>query len=272
MTRQPTIAVALYGLPRCSAVTFPSIEQQILAPLRRCGDVKVYYHLFLQDRINNRRSGEDGLLDRSNYDFVGGFQGRLEPPPPVADSADYSLAMNGGDRYGDGGASIRNLLLQLHSLAAVTSLASQDQPDLVVFARPDLLYHNPINPDVIHHVLRHPRVCAIPGWQWFHGCNDRFAICGREAAGAYGTRGMILAEYCRQSSKPLSSEGLLRFALLRAGISIVALPLRASRVRLGGKIRPEQFTGCCWRRPGPQLHLWRARLAHALIRRHRSES
>ena len=180
--------------------------------------------------------------------------------------------MNGGDRYGDGGASIRNLLLQLHSLAAVTSLASQDQPDMVVFARPDLLYHNPINPDVIHHVLRHPRVCAIPGWQWFHGCNDRFAICGREAAGAYGTRGMILAEYCRQSSKPLSSEGLLRFALLRAGISIVALPLRASRVRLGGKIRPEQFTGCCWRRPGPQLHLWRARLAHALIRRHRSES
>jgi len=138
--------------------------------------------------------------------------------------------------------------------------------------RHDLLYHDPINPDVIHHRLRHPLVCAIPGWQWFHGCNDRFAICGQDAARVYGTRGRILAEYCRQLSRPLASEGLLRFALLRAGISIVALPLRASRVRLGGKIRPEQFTGCCWRRPGPQLHLWRARLAHALIRRHLSES
>ena len=42
MTRRPTIAVALYGLPRCSAVTFSSIEQQILAPLRRCGNVRVY--------------------------------------------------------------------------------------------------------------------------------------------------------------------------------------------------------------------------------------
>ena len=59
-SRQLTIAVALYGLPRCSAVTFPSIEQQILAPLRRCGD-----------------------------------------------------------RYGDDGASIRHLLLQLSSLRII---------------------------------------------------------------------------------------------------------------------------------------------------------
>ena len=65
MKRRPTIAVALYGLPRCSAVTVPSIEKQILAPLRRCGNVRVFYHLFLQDRIDNVRSSEAGPLDPS---------------------------------------------------------------------------------------------------------------------------------------------------------------------------------------------------------------
>lgn len=270
MRRQPTIAVALYGLPRCSAVTVPSIEQQILAPLRRCGDVRVYYHLFLQERIDNPRSGESGRLEPSNYDFVRDYQGRLEPPPPLADWADCTIVFERGDRYRDEGASIRNLLMQLHSLEAVTRLVGQHQPDVVVFARPDLLYHDPIQPHVIDHVVRHPRVCALPGWQWFHGCNDRFAICGREAAEAYGNRGTILADYCRRHAQPLESEGFLRFALRRAGISVVALPLRASRVRLGGRIHSERFSGCCLRRPGPLWHLCQARLAHALIRRHRA--
>ncbi len=62
MKRRATVAVALFGLPRCSAVTVPSIETQILAPLHCFGDVRVYYHLFRQDRIDNPRSGEAGQV------------------------------------------------------------------------------------------------------------------------------------------------------------------------------------------------------------------
>ena len=267
MKRRPKIAVALYGLPRCSAVTVPSIERQILSPLRRCGDVRVYYHLFLQDRIDNPRSGEAGPLDRSNYEFVRPYEGRLERPPDLVDSADYRLVLQRGDSYGDDGASLKNLFLQLHSLAAVASLASQDDPDVVVFVRPDLLYHDPVEPHVVRHAFRHPRVCAIPGWQWYRGCNDRFAICGREAAEFYANRGAHLIEFCRRRSRPIESEEILLQALRRERLSIVALPLRASRVRLGGLIRHEQFIGRCLRRPRPLFHLWRARAAYALIRR-----
>ena len=267
MKRQPTIAVALYGLPRCSAITVPSIESQILAPLRRCGDVRVYYHLFLQDRIDNVRSSEAGPLDPSNYEFAKAYEGRLEQPPDLVDSTDYQVARQCGDRYGDDGISVRNLLLQLHSLAAVASLARQDDPDVVVFARPDLLYHDPIEPHVVRHALRHPRVCALPGWQWYYGCNDRFAICGREAAAVYANRRRLLAEFCGAHNRPLESEELLLEALRRERLSIVAVPLRASRVRLGGAIRHEQFAGRCIGRPGPLFALWRARLTYALIRR-----
>ena len=272
MKRRPAIAVALFGLPRCSAVTVPSIERQILAPLRRCGDVRVYYHLFLQERIDNPRSNEAGPLDPSNYDFVRAYEGRFEQPPDVGRSADYHVARQRGDRYGDDGASIRNLLLQLHSLAAVASLARQDSPDVVVFARPDLLYHDPIEPHVVRHAIRHARVCALPGWQWYYGCNDRFAICGREAAEVYANRRTLLAEFCGRHDRPLESEELLMDTLLRERLSVVALPLRASRVRLGGMIHREQFTGRCLRRPRPLLCLWRARLAYALIPRDRSDS
>lgn len=141
------------------------------------------------------------------------------------------------------------------------------RPDVVVFVRADLLYHDPIKPHVIRHAFEHPRVCALPGWQWYRGCNDRFAICGREAAEIYANRRLCLAEFCGSQNRPFESEALLLYALRRRRCAIVALPLRASRVRLGGAIQHEEFTGRCLRRPGPLLCLWRARLAHALIRR-----
>jgi len=299
MSGRPRIAVALFGLPRCSAVTGPSIEQNLLRPLRQCGDVRVFYHLFLQDRIDNPRTAEAGELDRSNYDLVQGFEGRLEPPPPVRGSKQHRLMVQKGDFNHDDGISLANWLLQLHSLAAVWELAQAHDPDVVVFARPDLLYHDPMDRNVVRHALRKPRVCALPNWQWYRGCNDRLAICGRAAAPVYAGRGTLLEEYCRQSAEPIQSEALLRYALVKAGVSVVAIPLQASRVRLGGQVRAELFHKSEWwphqvliyksRYYGCRLlgltpppvpptgppppywvlqHLWRARLAHALIRRH----
>lgn len=263
---RPRIAVAFYGIPRCSTATVPSIEKRLLEPLRACGDVRVFYHLFLQDRIDNPRSGEAGRLDRENYDFVKPYDGVLEPPPDMRASVAYRRTIALGDAYGDDGTSVANLLLQLHGLAAVGSRALEWSPDVVVYARPDLLYHDPVDPNVVLHAARHTKACAVPGWQWYRGCNDRFAICGRDAAVTYSHRAACLEAFWNASRRPVESEALLLFALKRGGIDIVAIPLRASRIRLGDRIYPEQFRGRCLLRPGPLLRLWRARAAYALIR------
>jgi hypothetical protein len=266
MNRRPKVAVALYGLPRCSAVAAPSIETQIIAPLREWAEVRVYYHLFLQQRIDNPRSGEFGELDPANYDFVRNYEGRLESPPDVTNTPMYNALQQRGDRYGDGGKSIRNLLLQLHSLAEVGALAMSADPDVVVYARSDLQYHDPIEMDVIRYAFHHPKVCALPGWQWWYGCNDRFAICGRAAAPLYAHRGMLLENYCRRTRQPLEAEELLMYALRCGRLSVVALPLRASRVRLGGRLQDETFTGRTLRYRG-FLGLYWARLAYTMIPR-----
>lgn len=265
MQSPPTIAVVFFGLPRCSAVTMPSIESHILGPLRRCGRVQVTYHLFRQDRIDNPRSGEVGLLSPSNYDFVSAFTGTSEPPPDLRHTIAYKAVMRRGDRWGADGVALHNALLQLHSLASAWSRVKDAQPDAVVYLRPDLLYHDPLDPAMVRHVIRHPSACVLPGWQWHHGCNDRFAICGRAAAETYATRGDQIGEWLRCHRGPFESEALLAFALRRGRVRSVAMPLRATRVRLGGRLHAEAFTCRCLYSPAVRLRLLRARIAYALI-------
>ncbi len=265
----PRISVVLFGVPRCSAVTVPSIETQILAPLRRCGVLSVTYHLFRQQRIDNPRSGEAGDLDPSNYDFLASYRGTLETPPDLRGGEDYRALSQRGDRWGNDAATLHNSLCQLHSLASSWEAVQQDDPDVVVFLRPDLLYHDPIAPDIVRGVAGQSSTAVVPGWQWHHGCNDRFAICGRLAAEAYATRGRLIGDWLRSCREPFESEALLAFAFRQSGVGVVAMPLRASRVRLGGHVVDEPFTCRCLTSPAVRLRLWRARLAYGLMRHQR---
>lgn len=266
MCTTPTIAVAFFGMPRCSAATVPSIEARILQPLRECARVRVTYHLFHQLRIDNPRSGEAGELDPSNYDFVAPYAGRLEAPPDLRDTAVYEIARQRGDYWHDAGKSLHNLLLQLRSLESVWREVQTHDPDAVVFLRPDLLYHDAIDLGLVRYIARHPWACAVPDWQWHHGCNDRFAICGRRAATVYATRAQLIEEWCRVHRGPFESEALLAFALRRGGARVLAMPLRASRVRIGGTVQAEPFTSRCSGSLAVKLRHWRSRLAYALLR------
>ena len=67
------IALAFFGLPRCSAVAFPSIERNLLAPLRAAGELRVFQHLWRQDRVFNPRTGEDQAVPQENYAFFAGL-------------------------------------------------------------------------------------------------------------------------------------------------------------------------------------------------------
>jgi hypothetical protein len=83
----------------------------------------------------------------------------------------------------------------------------------------------------------------VPGWQWWHGgYNDRFAICGREAANAYAQRKNVALPYCRKMTEPLHSERLLRAIANGERLEVQPIALRASRVRASGAVVREVFT------------------------------
>lgn len=236
------IALAFFGLPRCSPVTFPSIQAGLVAPLAAAGELRVFHHLWRQQHVGNLRSAEDHHLDARNYDPFGGFEGTIAEPPPQPSALLQRIAAH-GDAFHDGFLSLRNLLLQLESLYEVTQRIAAAQPDMVVFARPDLLYHEPLAPGDIAFALAHPDSVTLPCWESWGGFNDRFALCGARAWRAYGGRLLLADHYCERTRSPLHSESFLAHAMQFAGVHVRTMPMRASRVRVDGRIEEEDFQG-----------------------------
>lgn len=255
----------MFGIPRCMRVSLPSIERNVLEPLRREGDVSVHYHLYRQAAVVNPRSGESGRLAAENYDCFGAFSGVLDAPEAAFAGPAFAAWQAFGDAFGDGFVSLRNLRSQLFSLGQVTDQVGAAGPDVVVFIRPDLCYHDLLPVGAVRYAVRHPTACIVPAWQWWHGYNDRFALCGAASFRAYGGRGQLAEEFCRQTGGPLHSERLLRFALRRARCRIRVMATRASRVRVDGTVVPERFNGAhtragdAWLRWEHRLFSWLSR-------------
>lgn len=237
------IAVALFGIPRGADITMPVIAQNIIGPCQASGETRVFFHLFKQSHVTNARSGDNAVISADAYAPFQRFQGQLEPPDLCLRRWHFDLVKTFGDHYGDGFQSVRNLLHQLHSLRQVTKAVSGWGADVVVFIRPDLLYHQPLGATAIAWASRDDRYCRIPDWQWWGGYNDRFAVCGARAASAYGRRAELAVEFSLRTGRPLHAERLLRYALRQGGAAVRLTRMRASRVRMSGRVVEEDF---CW--------------------------
>lgn len=235
------IALVFFGITRALRLTLPSITENLIAPARAIAkEVRLYGHFFAQTAISNPRSGEEGTLDPEEYRLLQLDEVELEAPGACLDLYPVAEMQAQGDAWGDGFASFRNLVHQLHSLKRATLLAEGFQPDIVIFARPDLLYHDSAAEQLDLLARSRRTFVVVPDWSRWHGHNDRFALVkGAEAVAAYGSRADRMAEYCRRG-KRLHSERLLKYALNGQRVRTVAM--RASRVRANGMQVLEDFT------------------------------
>lgn len=247
------IALAFFGLPRCSRLTFESIRRNLIEPLAACGELGVFYHFMRQSHVRHPRTGVDEPLSPDNYEPFLPFEGFTESPETVLDSDLLAKLQTYGDAWNDDFRSLRNLVLQLHSVQSVHRLTASFAPDAVVFARPDMLYHDAVQEADVVRAATSPRTLCIPDWQWWlNGYNDRFSVCGRLAAKLYADRKAIAPIYCRRFGLALHSEQLLRAAADGAMLEVHPIPLRASRVRVSGLIEQESFEASARTRPpGP---------------------
>jgi hypothetical protein len=235
------VALAFFGLPRAATATFPSIESRLLAPLRRHAELRVFHHLYRQSHVINPRSGENAPLAPANYALFDAFQGELEPRDPLARHPLLATFQAHGMAWEDGDFSLNNLLWQLRSLERVTALMEPWAPDVAIYARPDQVYHDALRLFDLRRAAACASEVALPGWGSWGGYNDRFAICGQAVFATYGNRIRQAAAYCEQTGAPLHSERLLRFVLDGAAIPVRPLTLRASRVRIDGRVESEPF-------------------------------
>lgn len=241
------IAVLFFGITRALSVTVSSIERNVLLPARSHGNVSVYAHFFRQDLIANPRSQEYGRMNIDDYRLLLPDWLELEEPDSILEDLDFNSYKQYGDRWGDNFISLRNLFHQLHSLRRVTRAALEDGPDIFLFARPDLQYHDNLKQSLAKATkaaLRGETRALIPNWQSKgKRLNDRFAICvGQDAAAAYGNRLDILKLFCESHGMAPQPESLVKFALDEANVPVSLIRARASRVRVDGREVQENFT------------------------------
>lgn len=235
------IAVVFFGITRALRLTLPSITAQLIDPARAIArEIRLCGHFFRQTGISNPRSGEMGELDPEEYRLLNLDAVELEDPGACLDLYPMDQMQARGDIWRDDFASFRNLVHQLHSLKRATLLAEGFQPDIVIFARPDLLYHDSAAEHLDLLARAHRSFVLVPDWaQWF-GHNDRFALVkGAEGVAAYGRRADRMGEYCARG-KRLHSERFLKYAL--GGQRVRTMHMRASRVRASGLQVLEDFT------------------------------
>lgn len=236
----PRIAVCFFGITRSLRYTVASIEQNVLEPTRKTGEVRVFGHFFLQSVISNPRSAEHGKLQVDEYKLLELDWLELEEPDQCLEKHNFDGLKKFGDHWGDDFRSLRNLIHQLHSIDRVTRAAQKWEPEIVVFVRPDIRYH-----DSIERYLKSQRrpTVLLPNWQhWRGGYNDRFSICFSESAAyAWGTRIDLAEDFCRTYHRPLHGELLLRHALRSHDVRVKMLRSKASRVRYDGSTVEEDF-------------------------------
>ncbi len=235
------IAIAIFGIPRGAQRAHPSLVEHILCPAEECGEVDLFGHLFQQATVQNSRSGESGELTAADYGLYAEFKPMLEAPGACLERWACADLCQFGDIYGDGFSSLKNLVHQLHSLREVTLQMERHTPDVVIFARPDLLYHEPLAPHVLQACRAHPNRVYVPEWQWWNGYNDRYAICGNASFKAYGRRIELALDYCQSTGRRLHAERLLRHALTQSHCAVRTVAWRASRVRVGNTVKGEAF-------------------------------
>lgn len=236
------IAICFFGITRSLTHTIGSIEKNILTPARDLGEVRVFAHFFRQAVIDNPRSGERGTLKQDEHQLLSPDWLELEEPEQCLEQHGFEDLKAFGDEWGDDFRSLRNLIHQLHSLNRVTEAAMSWKPDIYIFVRPDLEYHDDFTAVLAKVAAFSDDSAWYPNWQLWGGLNDRFLICrGDQVAQSYGGRINAALEFCRLTKQPLQSERLVAHVLRESGATLRPMRLRASRVRSNGARRRENF-------------------------------
>jgi hypothetical protein len=234
------IAICFFGITRSLTFTIQNIVENVITPARELGEVKIFCHFFDQKKIDNPRSGESFALNTKEYELLNADDVVLEKPDAFLLTSKFKEVTAYGDAFGDGHVSTRNLFHQLRSLNCVTNRALAWNPDIVIFLRPDLFYHDSFL-DTLKKAVQAKEPCLhLPNWQHWGGMNDRFSVAvGKSAIKSYGQRYDSILDYCSENNSPIQSEKLLKYSL--KSIKCNLIKLRATRVRGNGDMKNELF-------------------------------
>ena len=240
------VNICMYGLNRSLGVTVHSIENKILQPLRSMAEelhCHAAFNVTASGEFSSKRSGESlSRIADDQQDLLPGFQIQLVDQDDFDAGFDLAGALAPGDHYQDDGGSVLNMMRALHALkkcyGSIPVHARESFP--TIFVRPDLDIIDDLD---IGFLLSHSsgNSIVVPGWQFFGGVNDRFAVAAAgDASAAYANRFDTVFQHLSLTGRPFHSERYLFDVLNLRRIKVLPIvQARFVRVRAGQAFHPE---------------------------------
>ena len=235
------IKVCFWGMTRSLSFTQASIEKHILGPLKRHGIAyKVYANWNTTKMQTNPRAGEKGLQCVGDIHSLPVAKESSQDQNAIIDkefpAAKY-LRHGIPKQWTSHMVTFQNHIRSLASLQRVQQLAQSDPGDIFIFLRPDVKYLHDLPVNVLQQAQNDPRLLACPQFanELNHALNDRFAICGSQAASVYANR--IHRAEIQSHQKTLHSEEFLKWISLQEHLSEIQFPnFFFQRIRCDGSI------------------------------------
>ena len=153
----------------------------------------------------------------------------------------WNLLFKNGDifqnHFSNENISTKNAIRELHSLKMVSSLWKKEDYDFFLYLRPDLLYINKLNIDIILKNIHKKNVLFNPTWgRYLNGLNDRIYFGDYEAISKVANRIDLIPELIFKTKRLYHAETFLMDIVKKYGITVIDIDLVGERVRANGII------------------------------------
>ena len=231
------------GVNRSLTFTLPSIDREIINPLRRSKNMELetfaYFIVPRDHHIHNPRTGEIGFIGKS---FPAALSQWSHVEESVGDDTDNpgEMAIFSGAPWHYDSTTVRNLYIYLSTLEqCFDKFVAKQQFDALVICRPDILVFPGL--EILRKIrllswlsMLFHRVAIVPSWHQWGGVNDRFAILSHRAAREYLTRIRLVLELPKNNGL-INSEMLLKLALEKT-LTLPWISTPMLRVRMGNRL------------------------------------
>ena len=209
------VLICYFGLTRSLKYTIKS-HRNIINTLKKAGmKVDIALHTYNLKKLTNKRSNEKNCtLDTEEYKMLNPDMYLITDQDKflseIKSDGFFNYACSKGDPWNDDFKSLSNLFCQLNSLKLVTDLWSENDYDVVIYLRPDLLY-NKLDIKDIYKVISDDVLLVRPYDEYNKlMVNDRTAIGPPKLMKLYGKRYDYIQEYL-DMGKMLHSETFLTY-------------------------------------------------------------
>lgn len=227
-------ALCFFGIVRNIKYTIDSINNHLIASLRKSHDIQVFVHTLSMSKIYNSRSQEHGIRINAS-DILQLKPTRYKIERQVEIDKKYRFHEWKLSSLYDHNTNM-NVFRSRYSLLQVSLLVKQHEKqnvpyDFLIFARADVRYNSDIHlPSSVD-----SNIVYIPSFHNFDGMNDRFALGGRRTMYVYAN--LFNAMFARKRllfDQSTSEANLCRYIRYH-GIIVKTMDMCIVRVRADGK-------------------------------------